>query len=194
MGSPARMNPRTIRKTSRHRPERVPLPMPAPFPALDTSWQGKPPQRASMRPHRSRTARVVSERMSSCIQTPGQWSERTQCSSVSISQKPTVSKPPARRRPRAKPPMPENRSSVLITRHGSDLAVERRAATGGDAGTEIGKGGESHRDTSTAAGISRTRRSAGNSEMSPPLESCGCTKPHFRQVDESAPSPRRIAA
>lgn len=92
---------RTVRMTCQKSPERSPA-SPAPFPASDTSWQGKPAVTRSTGPQCSKLAVATS----SYCGTSGQCFANTRRGNSSISQNATVSKPPVRSRPREKPPMP----------------------------------------------------------------------------------------
>ena len=106
---------RTIRANSNHRPLRAPA-RPAPLPAVETSWQGNPPQRMS-------TGAAVSlprDRTSSCRTASGQCRARTRrhhscCSHCHVV---SASNPPSRRalsRPSSSPPIPA-KSDPIVTR------------------------------------------------------------------------------
>ena len=99
---------RTVRRICQKSPERSPD-KPAPFPASERSWQGKPAVTKSTGPIDPNSAVVTS---SYCF-TSGQCLANTSRGNSSFSQKATVSKPPVRSSPRLKPPIPENRSRTL---------------------------------------------------------------------------------
>lgn len=69
-----------------HRPERVPGARPAIFPTVDTSWQGKPPQRTSTGGTVARSMAVMSPRFGAS----GQWWEKTRATGSLISENQTV--------------------------------------------------------------------------------------------------------
>ena len=113
MTSRGRISP-IRRANSLHSPLRDPA-RPFPAPARLTSWQGNPPMIASGSIPSRRNRSAVSVRTSSYCATPGKRADRVARASLSISQKATVSNPPARSRPRSNAPHPEKSERTLST-------------------------------------------------------------------------------
>ena len=99
---------RTARRIYQNSPERSPA-SPAPFPANDMSWHGKPAVTRPTGPRAEKSAVVTS----SYCGTPGQCLPRTLRAYGLISQNATVWKSPARSSPRLKPPAPANKSRTF---------------------------------------------------------------------------------
>ena len=73
------------RATCAHRPERVPSAIPARRPAAETSWQGKPAVRTSIRPYCASTCTQSTAVMSPRLGTLGQWWARMRAASWCLS-------------------------------------------------------------------------------------------------------------
>lgn len=99
-----------MRANSRHRPERFPA-RPAPFPAPERSWHGKPPQ---MRSTGARVARPTVHTSSNRFAS-GQCLASTALQKGSFSTCQSVGPSPAHSSPSSKPPIPANREPMVIT-------------------------------------------------------------------------------
>jgi hypothetical protein len=104
----------TIRANSRHSPLRSP-PIPAPLPAQEMSWQGKPPHTASTRPRQGFPSKVrTSSQMGNLGRMPSRcrWSNTDrQYASISTAHTQVC---PRSIPPRIPPPAPANRCSSFI--------------------------------------------------------------------------------